>query len=259
MPQLTYRIENAPGRIYGKNANELVFKEPSSGVVVYSTTTTSGLLKNRKKQLFRGPANEKEGGVCVATIYEPGSGTLEMHHHLQPRQTRAEDDDKATTSATLKLKKTTSWVPFTSRDNHTVTFRDAQYTWRGTSQLKRETDGHIVANVAGPWFWQGKLGDMEVDISSEGQYDDTDEGREVLEMVLATFVLRWWGERAKAEEMKREKKHQKEEAETERKQEKEAVASQKRELEEKKKIERGDEEDNKEGREKEVVAGLAKI
>lgn len=260
MPQLTYRIENAPGKIYGKNANELVFKEPSSGAVVYSTTTASGVLKSKKKQLFRGPVSEKDGGICVATIGDPSNGTLQMHHHFvesypaTDAAAEAGEEDTPTTnvtSSTLKMKKTSSWVPFSGKNNHAVTFRDAKYTWNGTTQLKRESDGHVVAKVAGPWFWQGKLGDMEVDITSssaslssssadneEGKTvveNTLDEDREVLEMVLATFVLRWWGEKVKAEEEAREKKKQLEKEKHEKELEKKAIASQKKEQEEKKK------------------------
>lgn len=256
MPKLTYRIENAPGKIYGKNANELVFKEPSSGAVVYSTTTASGVLKSTKKQLFRGPVSEKDGGVCVATIDEPSSGILEMHHHhVQSPQAAAtaaamaedrDDPTTITTSSTLKMKKTSSWVPFSGKNNHAVTFHDARYTWSGTTQLKRDCDGHIVAKVAGPWFWQGKLGEMEVDItsfpsSSSGKGGTVgtgpDEDRDVLEMVLATFVLRWWGEKIKAEEIAREKKKQQEDSKREKDLEKKAVASQKKEEEQKKRVE----------------------
>lgn len=251
MPKLTYRIENAPGKIYGKNANELIFKEPASGAVVYSTTTASSMMKSTKKHLFRGPVSEKEGGVCVATIDEPHSGTLQMHHRqVQSPTTKAaaakvdegEDSATTTTSSTLKMKKTSSWVPFSGKNNHAVTFRDAKYTWSGATQLKRDSDGHVVAKVAGPWFWQGKLGDMEVDITSssdtgKGETIETEtiEDREILEMVLATFVLRWWGEKISAEEEVREKKRQQEEAKKERELEKAAVASQKKEQEEKKK------------------------
>lgn len=254
MPKLTYRIENAPGKIYGKNENELMFREPTSGAVVYSTTTASGMMKSTKKQLFRGPVSEKEGGFCVATIDEPHSGTLEMHHHhvqspsiATTAAAKADDGEDATTtttSSTLKMKKTSSWVPFSGKNNHAVTFRDAKYTWSGTTQLKRDSDGHVVAKVAGPWFWQGKLGDMEVDITSssssatggeEGEIVKTEavEDREVLEMVLATFVLRWWGEKVKAEEEAREKKKQQEELKREKELEKKAVASQKKEQEDK--------------------------
>lgn len=260
MPQLTYRIENAPGKIYGKNSNELVFKEPFSGAVVYATATASGMLKSTKKQLFRGPASEKDGGVCVATIGEPGSGTLEMHHHhIQPAPSTttaaavAEDREDlnskmtttttttAITSSTLKMKKTSSWVPFSGKNNHAVTFRDAKYTWSGTTQLKRDSDNHVVAKVAGPWLWQGKLGDMEVDIpssssSSSGKAENVvaahggaDKDREILEMCLATFVLRWWGEKVKAEEEARQKKKQLDEQKREKELEKQALASQKKE------------------------------
>lgn len=261
MPKVIYRIENAPGKIYGKNANELVFKEPSSGAVVYSTATVSGMLKSTRKQLLRGPTSEKDGSVCVATIDEPSNGILEMHHHHDLHSPVAGEGTETTTSSTLKMKKTTSWVPFSGNNNHAVTFRDAKYTWSGTTQLKRDRDGHVVAKVAGSWFWQGKLGDMEVDITSssssaaeeEGEGEKTavkgntaDADREVLEMVLATFVLRWWGEKVKAEEEAREAAEKKRQLKREKEEDRKAVASQREEQEEKRKMEeQADESENK--------------
>lgn len=240
MPRLHYRIENAPGKLYGKNANELVFKEPSSGAVVYSTTTVSGVMKSTQKQLFRGPASEKAGGVCVATIDEPSSGTLEMHHHHPV--------PSSPTSSTLKMNKTSSWVPFSGKNNHAVTFRDAKYTWHGTTQLKRDRDGHVVAELANPWFWQGKLGDLEVDVTSSSAGEGggggggaavvvDEEDRDVLEMVLATFVLRWWGEKVRAEQEAADKKRHQEERKRDEELERKAVASQEREQQEQRKRE----------------------
>lgn len=239
MPRLHYRIGNAPGKLYGKNANELVFKEPSSGAVVYSTSTVSGVMKSTQKQLFRGPASEKAGGVCVATIDEPSSGTLEMHHHHPV--------PSSPTSSTLKMNKTSSWVPFSGKNNHAVTFRDAKYTWHGTTQLKRDRDGHVVAELANPWFWQGRLGDLEVDVTSSSAGEGEggggaavvvdEEDRDVLEMVLATFVLRWWGEKVRAEEEAADKKRHQEERKRDEELERKAVASQEREQQEQRKRE----------------------
>lgn len=223
MPKLTYRIENAPGKIYGKNSNELVFKEPSSDALVYSTATDSGMLKNTKKQLYRGPPSEKEGGVSVATIDEPSHGTLEMHHH------RKDGKDEAA-STKLKLKKSSSWVPFSGRNNHGLTFRDATYTWGGKSQLKRDKDGRMMAKTVGPWFWQGKLGDLEVDIPEMG---DADERRDLLEMVLATFVLRWWGDKVAEEERVREAKKKAQIQKQEKQDQKKAIAKEKKEKDKK--------------------------
>lgn len=258
MPHLGYRIENAPGKLYGKNANDLGFKEPLSGALMYSTTTVSGVLKNTKKHLFRGPISEKDGGVCVATIDEPSSGTLEMHHLVHPSPTTSTTTEENTTaettttsSSTLKIKKASWWVPFSGNNNHAVTFRDAKYTWHGITQLKRDSDGHVVAKLANPWFWQGKLGDMEVDITSsaagkgEALGSGADDDREVLEMVLATFVLRWWGEKVKAEQEAAEKKRHQEELRREKELEKKAVASQKEEQEQKRKKEEIKEAENR--------------
>lgn len=245
MPKLTYRIENAPGKVYGKNSNELVFKEPSSGALVYSTATASGLLKSTKKQLFRGPPSDKEGGVCVATLDEPsgnsGDETLEMHHHkldgcmAEPASTR------------LRLKKTSSWVPLSGNNLHAVAFRGAGYTWTDKSALKRDGDGRAVARVTGPWFWQGKLGDMAVDIPEMG---DEDERRALLEMVLGTFVLRWWGDRAAEEERKRELKRKSEEAAQVKAAQKKAAAKGKEEEKQRQEEER--DEDNAEGGEQQA-------
>ncbi|KAF3767376.1 hypothetical protein M406DRAFT_328459 [Cryphonectria parasitica EP155] len=218
MPKLTYTIENAPGKIYGKNSNELIFKEPSSHAIIYSTATTTsgGLLtmgaKKNKKQLFRGPPSEKDGGACVATLDEPASDsagrdeTLEMHH-VKLDGSSSHGTEPASTR--LQIKKTSSWVPLAGGDRHAVTFREEGYTWSGKALLKRDRDGRVVARVAGPWFWQGKLGDMEVDVPEMG---DEEERRSLLEMVLATFVARWWGERVVGEERAKEAKRMEEEA-----------------------------------------------
>lgn len=223
MPKLTYRIENAPGKVYGKNSNELVFKEPSSNALIYSTATDStGLLtKTTKKQLYRGPPSEKEGGVCVATIDEPshaadGSGggkteTLEMHHHhhhqKQARDSSEGGEDKGSeeSSSKLRVKKTSSWVPLVSGgDSHALTFRGAGYTWTGgRTRLRRDADGRTMARVMGPWFWESKVGELEVDVPEMG---DEDERRDLLEVVLATFVARWWGDKAAGEARAREAK-----------------------------------------------------
>lgn len=94
-------------------------------------------------------------------------------------------------------------MPLSGNNLHAVAFRGAGYTWTGKLALKKDGDGRAVARVTGPWFWQGKLGDMAVDIPEMG---DEDERRALLEMVLGTFVLRWWGDRAAEEERKRELK-----------------------------------------------------
>lgn len=238
MPKLTYRIANAPGKVYGKNSNELVFKEPTSDALIYSTATESqGLLKKSiKKQLFRGPPGEKEGGVCVATIDEPsatgkgvGGGSLEMHHHRQGK------DEVASTKVTLK--KASSWVPFSGNNNHGLSFRDAGYTWSGSTspQLKRDGDGKVVARTVGPWFWEGKLGDMEVDVPEMG---DEDERRDLLELALASFVLRWWGDKVVEEEKAKEAKKKQAEKKAEKQEQKAAAAAVKAsQAEEKKKRE----------------------
>lgn len=215
MAKLIYHVENAPGKVYGKNSNELVFKEPNTHAHIYTTTTDTGLLRSTKKHLFRGPPSEKEGGICVATIDEPSHGTLEMHHH-------SAGQDATPSSTKLKLKKTSSWVPLSGNNNHAVTFRDSTYTWSGKSTLKRDRDGRVVAKISGSWFWQGKLADMEVDIPEMG---DEEERRETLEMVLASFVLRWWSDKVEDEERAKQKK----EAQKEQRQVKNAVAKEKKE------------------------------
>lgn len=197
MPKLTYQVENAPGRIFGKNSNELVFKEPSANAVIYSTSTETGWVKSTKKYLWRGQPSEKDGGICIATIDEPSHATLAVH----PSRTAepAEEAESAAADEKAKLKLKSTWF---GSNNRTVTFRDVTYTWTGTSKIT-DKDGKVVAKMAKPWFYQGKLGDLEIDI------DDGDEGREVLEMVLATYVQRWWEEKVKAEKAAEEAKEQK--------------------------------------------------
>lgn len=216
MPKVTYHIDNAPGKVYGKNSNELIFKEPATHAHIYTTATDTGLLRSTKKHLFRGPPSLKEGGVCVATIDDPSHGTLEMYHHHPASQ------DPPPSSTKLKLKNTSSWVPFSGSNGHAVTFRDSTYTWSGKSMLKRDRDGRVVAKISGSWFWQGKLADIEVDIPEMG---DEEERRETLEMVLASFVLRWWSDKVEEEAKAKEKK----EAQKEQKEVKTAVAKEKRE------------------------------
>ncbi|KAK2605665.1 hypothetical protein N8I77_008487 [Diaporthe amygdali] len=195
MPKLTYQVANAPGRIFGKNSNELVFKEPSANAVIYSTSTETGWVKSTKKYVWRGQPSEKEGGICIATIDEPSYATLAVHPSRTAETEEAEtaSDDKA------KLKLKSTWF---GSNNRTVTFRGITYTWTGTSKIT-DKDGKVVAKMAKPWFYQGKLGDLEIDI------DDGEEGREVLEMVLATYVQRWWEEKVKAEKAAEEAKEQK--------------------------------------------------
>lgn len=195
MPKLTYQVANAPGRIYGKNSNELVFKEPSANAVIYSTSTETGWVKSTKKHLWRGQPSEKDGGICIATIDEPSHATLAVH----PTRTAepAEEAEPADEKAKLRLKST--WF---GSNNRTVTFRDVTYTWTGTSKIT-DKDGKVVAKMAKPWFYQGKLGDLEVDV------DEGDGGREVLEMVLATYVQRWWEDKVRAEKAAEEAKEQK--------------------------------------------------
>ena len=195
MPKLTYRVENAPGRIYGKNSDELVFKEPTRNATIYSTSTEAGWLKSTRKHLWRGQPSEKEGGICIATIDEPSNATLAVH----PARTSESEDTTETSSDTTRLKLKTTWF---GSDNRTVTFQGVTYTWTGTSKIT-DKDGHVVARMEKPWFFQGKLGDLEIDI------EDGNEGREVLEMVLATYVQRWWEEKVKAEKAKEEAKEQK--------------------------------------------------
>lgn len=195
MSKLTYRVENAPGRVYGRNSDELVFKEPTRDAVIYSTSTESGWLKKTRKHFWRGPPNEKEGGICIATIDEPSHATLAVH----PARTSETEDSIDTNNDTTKLRLKTTWF---GSNNRTVTFGGVMYTWTGTSKIT-DKDGNIVARMAKPWFFQGKLGDLEVDI------EHGDEGREVLEMVLATYVQRWWEEKVKAEKAKEEAKEQK--------------------------------------------------
>ncbi|KUI64891.1 hypothetical protein VM1G_01207 [Cytospora mali] len=196
MSKLIYRVENAPGRIYGKNSDELVFKEPTRDAVIYSTSTKSGWLKNTRKHLWRGLPSEKEGGICIATIDEPIHATLAVH----PARTSETEDSTDTTSDTTRLKLKTTWFGSNSR---TVTFSGVTYTWTGTSKIT-DKDGNVVARMTKPWFFQGKLGDLEIDI----EHDD-ENGRQVLEMVLATYVQRWWEEKVKAEKAKEEAKEQK--------------------------------------------------
>lgn len=256
MPKLTYRIENAPGKVYGKNSNELVFKEPSSNAPIYSTATdSSGLLKKIvKKQLYRGPPGEKDGGVCVATIDEPshagGSGggtgteTLEMHHSGGGGGGQGQGE-MSSSSSRLKLKKTTPWVPLLSGgDGHRLTFRGEGYTWTGGSaRLQRDGDGRTMASMAGPWFWEGKVGELEVDVPEMG---DENERRELLEVVLATFVARWWGEKVAGEERAREARRKQEERKKVKQEEKRAAIKE-NELE--KEIEKKEKEKDKEGNE----------
>lgn len=197
MPKLTYQVANAPGRIYGKNSNELVFKEPSANAVIYSTSTETGWVKSTKKHLWRGQPSEKDGGICIATIDEPSHATLAVHPSRTAEPTEEAESAAADEKAKLKLKST--WF---GSNNRTVTFRDVTYTWTGTSKIT-DKDGKVVAKMAKPWFYQGKLGDLEIDV------DEGDEGREVLEMVLATYVQRWWEEKVKAEKAAEEAKEQK--------------------------------------------------
>lgn len=255
MPKLTYRIENAPGKVYGKNSNELVFKEPSSHALIYSTATdSSGLLKKVvKKQLYRGLPGDKDGGVCVATIDEPshaggggtGTETLEMHHHR-----RGGGGEGETMTTKLRLKKASSWVPLLSGgDSHGLTFRGQGYTWDGgKARLRRDGDGRTMARVTGPWFWEGKVGELEVDVPEMG---DEDERRELLEVVLATFVARWWGDKVAGEERAREARRKQAEKKKERQEEKRAVAkekeAEKKEEEENKKDEQGAEQGVEQG------------
>ncbi|PSS05306.1 hypothetical protein BD289DRAFT_5097 [Coniella lustricola] len=305
MTKLHYRIEYAPGKVYGKNSNELVFKEPSSGAVIYSTATTTvstgssgGLLslglssgkKETKKQVFRGPPGEKQGGVCVATLDEPvvgnggangsgkgkGSGnngssqkshssrhqqdeTLELHHH-QPGPLGASKEAEAqspapSTKLTLRNKSASSWIPNPlashggTTNEHTVQLHEASYTWRGTSSLKRDSDGRAMAKVTGLGVLEGalsgvglgggKFGELEVDVPEMG---DETERLEVLEMVIATFVARWWADRVAEEERAKEVKMEKAVA-------KEAKAAEKKKAdEEKKKKVKAEEEQEKKAR-----------
>ncbi|KKY37388.1 hypothetical protein UCDDA912_g02606 [Diaporthe ampelina] len=197
MPKLTYQVENAPGRIYGKNSNELVFKEPSANAVIYSTSTETGWVKSTKKHLWRGQPGEKDGGICIATIDEPSHATLAVHPSRTAEPAEEAEPAPADDKAKLKLKST--WF---GSNNRTVTFRDATYTWTGTSKIT-DKDGKVVAKMAKPWFYQGKLGDLDIDV------DEGDEGREVLEMVLATYVQRWWEDKVRAEKAAEEAKEQK--------------------------------------------------
>jgi len=198
MPQLTYQVENAPGRIYGKNSNELVFKEPSANAVIYSTSTETGWVKSTKKHLWRGKPSEKDGGICIATIDEPSHATLAVHPSRTAEPTQ-ETESAAAADEKAKLKLKSTWF---GSNNRTVTFRDVTYTWTGTSKIT-DKDGKVVAKMAKPWFYQGKLGDLEIDV------DEGDEGREVLEMVLATYVQRWWEQKVTAEKAAEEAKGQK--------------------------------------------------
>lgn len=245
MPKLTYRIEYAPGKIYGKNSNELTFKEPSSNALVYSTATeSSGLLKKVvKKQLYRGPAGGKNSGVCVATIDEPshasgttGTETLELHHHRRHsgKKSGGDGDDgeeakeEETASTSLRLKKASSWTPalISGGDSHGWTFRGEGYAWSGgKGRLRRDGDGRTMASLVGPWFWEaGKVGALEVDVPEMG---DEDERRDLLEMVLATFVARWWGDKVAAEERAKEAERKRAEDKKKAQEEKKAVAKQK--------------------------------
>jgi hypothetical protein len=200
MPKLTYQVDNAPGRIYGKNSNELVFKEPSANAVIYSTSTETGWVKSTRKHLWRGQPSEKDGGICIATIDEPSNATLAVHPSRTAEPSGGtEEPAAAATDEKAKLKLKSTWF---GSNNRTVTFRDVTYTWTGTSKIT-DKDGKVVAKMAKPWFYQGKLGDLEIDVG-EG-----DEGREVLEMVLATYVQRWWEEKVKAEKAAEEAKDQK--------------------------------------------------
>lgn len=268
MPKLTYRIENAPGRVYGKNSNELVFKEPSSNALIYSTATEStGLLtKTTKKQLYRGPAGEKEGGVCVATIDEPshaadGSGggkteTLEMHHHHHSHSSGGEDGgatEETESSSKLRVKKTSSWVPLVAGgDSHALTFRGAGYTWTGgRARLRRDADGRTMARVVGPWFWEGKVGELEVDVPEMG---DEDERRDLLEVVLATFVARWWGDKAAGEARAREAQRVQAEKKKAKEEERRAAAREKAEEQKEKKEEEEQEGGKKAGQGAEQLA-----
>lgn len=248
MSKVSYHIENAPGKIYGKNSNELIFKEPTSNAHIYTTATDTGLLRATKKHLFRGPPSEKEGGVCVATIDEPsasnhGGGTLEMHHHPVTTTTNA-TEAAAVASTKLKLTKTTSWMPtlLVGDSNHSVTFRGTTYTWSGKATLKRDRDSRVVAHVTGGWFFQGKLADIEVDVPEDVEGEDVQEGRrETLEMVLASFALRWWAgkveEAARVAEKKQAAREQKEVAKAVAMERKVAVAKEKQQKKEGKKEE----------------------
>lgn len=202
MPKLTYQVENAPGRIYGKNSNELVFKEPSKNAVIYSTSTETGWVKSTKKHLWRGQPAEKDGGICIATIDEPTThATLAVHpsRTAEPPAASEEAEPAAPADETEKLKLKSTWF---GSNNRTVAFRGVTYTWTGTSKVT-DGDGKVVAKMAKPWFYQGKLGDLEVDV------EEGDGGREVLEMVLATYVQRWWEDKVKAEKAAEEAKEQK--------------------------------------------------
>lgn len=201
MPKLTYQVENAPGRIYGKNSNELVFKEPSANAVIYSTSTETGWVKSTKKHLWRGQPSEKDGGICIATIDEPSNATLAVHpsRTAEPTTTEEAESGSAAGDEKAKLKLKSTWF---GSNNRTVTFRGVTYTWTGTSKIT-DKDGKVVAKMAKPWFYQGKLGDLEIDV------EEGDEGREVLEMVLATYVQRWWEDKVKAEKAAEEAKEQK--------------------------------------------------
>ncbi|KAJ4422274.1 hypothetical protein N0V82_003029 [Gnomoniopsis sp. IMI 355080] len=216
MAKIVYHVENAPGKVYGKNSNELVFKQPNTNANIYTTATDTGLLRSTKKHVFRGSPNEKEGGVCIATIDEPSNGTLEMHHHPTGQEAPS-------SSTKLKLKKTSSWVPLSGNNLHAVTFRDSTYTWSGKSTLKRDRDGRVVAKLTGSWFWQGKLADMELYIPEE--VGNEEERRETLEMVVASFVLRWWSDKVEEEEKAKERAA----AQKEQKEVKKAVAKEKKE------------------------------
>lgn len=200
MPKLTYQIEHAPGKVYGTNSNELLFKEPSSHAIVYSTSTHSagGILTSKKhtKQLFRG---DPTSGVCIATLDEP---TSPQHNTKSPAPLTMEMHP--TTKLTLQApKKSTSWLPYSSSwssngsGSVAFTFDGASYTWITSTRLKRDADGRTIARSTAPWFWQRGLGSLEVDVPEMG---DEAERRGMLEVAVGTFVLRWWAGRVAEEE-----------------------------------------------------------
>lgn len=206
MPKLTYQIEHAPGRVYGTNSNELLFKEPSSHAVVYSTTTQSagGIITSKKhtKQVFRGTPTD---GVCIATLDEPSSQHQKTPSPLTMEMLGA-GGDTSSTKLTLKSPKSTSWLPSlgsSNNDARSFTFNDASYTWSSPTTLKRDTDGRTIARSTTPWFWQvGRgLGSLEVDVPEMG---DETERRGVLEVVIGSFVLRWWAGRVAEDEKQSE-------------------------------------------------------
>lgn len=237
MPKVTFLVAHPPGLIYGSDGSELVFRDPATNATVYCTATaTTGVLRRTtRKHLFRGPvATEKDGAaVRVAAVDAPTAGTVELAPEaLAAPEDDAEGKDGAEDAPiTLKLKK-----PWFSSANRTVEFRGETYTWQGAT---RATDGKgkVVARLREPWFYQGKVGDLEVEVGEdgvEGGEVNQEKDREVLEMVLATYVARWWEEKVKEEEAKKEEKELKDK-EAKAKKEKVKVEKEKKKHEEEQK------------------------